>query len=709
MTLKMLRLQARYNVLTPVALLGLSGVLMFGTAQAQSVDEVNNGIEQDYVIGQGHSLLNNGTITGDTLAAVTDSGDVNWFTNSSSGFILGGAQRGVYFDNDLLGTFLNEGTITSTSDYAVGFDTDVGTFINRRTITGHTDGVQFDNAVTTFTNSGTITGTTGRGVYFSLGVGTFTNDNGGTIRANDGYGVHIGGSVESFVNAGTIEGFSENNAAVFEGAVTSFLNSGRMDSDYGVVFSSTVGSFSNSGTINATQGTAVALLGTVGSFSNTGTINGEDGRGVSVDGTAGPGVTISNAGRISGSAYSVYFDAADGTLKILTGSSLGGKVRYSGTSGDRLDFSTYRGSTIIDVENLPDGNVVAGDNLYLQTTDKVVVVGSAATANSSQQVSSVVTGINGLVTSQLDFEGMDGGDEGGAALGYAPERSGTAAEQATTSALAPAVSTGPVIWGNAAAGGSSNGRDSSLYGALVFGSHTTLSDGLTGGILGGYGRSSARSDNSQTTSDTGVVGLYGRSNLGVVTVDLSVLGGASANSSTRDVSTGGGTEVARASFGGWFIDPTIGLSLPVLSSAEGELAVAGSISYLYGGFGGYTETGSSANLTVGPQTIGVLNIGLGLQGKIVLSANEHGAIMGKAKAELFAESNLGTSSVPISVLGTSIGNAVAPNAVAYGIRGNLGVDMPVSERLTVSAGANGSIRTDGYVSGGANLKLSGTL
>lgn len=76
---------------------------------------------------------------------------------------------------------------------------------------------------------------------------------------------------------------------------------------------------------------------------------------------------------------------------------------------------------------------------------------------------------------------------------------------------------------------------------------------------------------------------------------------------------------------------------------------------------------------------------------------------------MFAESNLGTSSVPISVLGTSIGNAVAPNAVAYGVRANVGVDMPISERVMVTAGANGSIRTDDYVSGGASLKLSGTL
>jgi hypothetical protein len=707
MLLARLRLQARYNVLTP-ALLGLYGGLLIGAAQAQSIDEVNNGTVQDYVIGAGRSFTNNGTVNGNTQAAVTDSGDVNWFTNSSSGNIFGGSQRGVYFDDTFLGTFLNQGTISSASDYAVGFDTNVGTFINRGTISGANDGAQFDNSVTTFTNSGSITSSSSRGVYFNLGVGTFTNAQGGAIRANSGTGVDFNSTVDKFQNAGIIEGDGgSGNAAIFRGAITSFSNTGTMDSDYGVSFQSSVGSFSNSGTIKASEERGVTLSGAVGSFSNTGTISGNS-TGVQVNNSAGVGVVISNAGRISGGTNSVYFDAADGTLKLLTGASLSGKVRYSGSSGDKLDVSSYRGSIVVDVDGLQNGNVVAGNNLYLQTTDKVVVVGVAGVSTSPQLLSGIATGVNGMVTGQLDFEAT-GAPPGDDPLGYAPAPNATAAEQATATALKPAAS-GPVVWANAAAGGTSKSGDNSVYGAVVFGSHTALSSDATGGVLGGYARSSSRTDNSQTvTSDIGVFGLYGRGDLGLVTVDVALLGGVSGNNSSRDVSTGGNTQVARASFGGWFVNPTIGLSVPVLSTADGELAVAGSASYLYGGFGGYTETGSSTNLTVGPQTIGVLNLGLGLQGNMVLSANEHGAILGKAKVELFAESNLGTSSVPVSVLGTSIGNAVAPNAVAYGLRGNVGVEMPIGERLTVTAGANGSIRTDGYVSGGANLKLSGTL
>ena len=87
-------------------------------------------------------------------------------------------------------------------------------------------------------------------------------------------------------------------------------------------------------------------------------------------------------------------------------------------------------------------------------------------------------------------------------------------------------------------------------------------------------------------------------------------GGISRNTSTRNINNNlvpGGIETATAGYDGWYLSPelTFGqrLALGQILGAQHALTPSVQVRYLYGSFGGYTETGSTANLTVGTRTV----------------------------------------------------------------------------------------------------------
>jgi outer membrane autotransporter protein len=88
-----------------------------------------------------------------------------------------------------------------------------------------------------------------------------------------------------------------------------------------------------------------------------------------------------------------------------------------------------------------------------------------------------------------------------------------------------------------------------------------------------------------------------------------VQGGGSRNDSTRQINNNlaaGGLETAKASYNGWYVSPelTLGhrIALGNMLGAQHTLTPSVQVRYLYGSFGSYTETGSTANLTVNGQT-----------------------------------------------------------------------------------------------------------
>jgi outer membrane autotransporter protein len=103
-------------------------------------------------------------------------------------------------------------------------------------------------------------------------------------------------------------------------------------------------------------------------------------------------------------------------------------------------------------------------------------------------------------------------------------------------------------------------------------------------------------------SDIGFAGLYGRKYYGPAFVDFAQLGGYTANRSTRNVNNNllaNGLELATASFGGWFVSPEVAAGYHYDFAPGWTLTPAAHLRYLAAGYDGYTESRSTADMTVG--------------------------------------------------------------------------------------------------------------
>jgi hypothetical protein len=127
---------------------------------------------------------------------------------------------------------------------------------------------------------------------------------------------------------------------------------------------------------------------------------------------------------------------------------------------------------------------------------------------------------------------------------------------------------------------------------------------------GGQSRFATTLNVSRLDTDTVFGGIYGRwafVSLGAPSfLDFALHGGGSHNTSSRTVANNvaaGGLEVATAGFNSWYISPEVayGINLPLWT--EYTLTPSLRVRYVGGTFDGYTESGSTANLTVGSRTI----------------------------------------------------------------------------------------------------------
>jgi hypothetical protein len=105
-----------------------------------------------------------------------------------------------------------------------------------------------------------------------------------------------------------------------------------------------------------------------------------------------------------------------------------------------------------------------------------------------------------------------------------------------------------------------------------------------------------------TSTDTVFGGAYGRKMWGGTFLDLAVIGGNLANTNVRNIGGGLGLVSANASYGGWFIDPSLAFGHRFeVNLVPGNFTItpAVKVRYLDAHFDGYAETGAGvANLVV---------------------------------------------------------------------------------------------------------------
>ncbi|HEY1542317.1 MAG TPA: autotransporter domain-containing protein [Xanthobacteraceae bacterium] len=560
-------------------------------------------------------------------------------------------------------TSINTGTNAggiSASTLAGGNAVATNTGNNTGGITAQTSG-GFGNV--TITNSGTSPGTTtgltaaggnvtvvntgSTGLIFveTLGGGNITITNAGTniggIDANAGV---TGGNV-TVTNTGTSTVFISAEAGAGGNAIAT--NSGSSQELGAGAFGGGSATVINTGTNSLGLGAGVDGSGTakvINTGSNAGGIGASATSGgtaivvnsgftagtVQLSATGGGTSTLSNSGTISNFGHvAIAFTGGPDTLNLSAGSNITGAINLVGAhdtinflSGNHnLTFNTLAGATLggADPSVIVGNRAIAIDPTLFAMADKVLMdftrgvsgmldgIGGGGAASGPQ--ASAFAPIGGLAGT---VDGIFASFGSNPALGYAND--------AAAVFKAPSLVTqdGRAVW----ARGFGGARNQDAGDGLPFGAHTTFFGGAVGfdtvarndlrfGVFvgGGESRLSLDGNNGSTNTDTAFGGLYGRwsfVSLGHASfLDFALHGGGSNNSTARTINNNaiaGGLEIATASYSSAYISPELKYGLNIPLWAQYTLTPSLRVRYVAGFFGGYTESGTTAPLTVANRT-----------------------------------------------------------------------------------------------------------
>jgi outer membrane autotransporter protein len=253
-----------------------------------------------------------------------------------------------------------------------------------------------------------------------------------------------------------------------------------------------------------------------------------------------------------------------------------------------------------------------------------------------------------------------------------------------------------------------------FYGGMIgadFAARTDLHTGLF--IGGGKTRTSIDLGLGGTDSDMLFAGAYARYDIGASFLHGAIQGGGSRNTTTRTVNNNlalNGIENAVGSFNGWYVSPELTLghrfALGQLADATYTLTPSTRVRYLYGAFDGYTETGTTAPLTVGTQTASTVEE----RGEVKLTrsvafgpANE---LATSLSGGVLGTQHVGSSTVNAALLGQAIPFATPGQANVWGGFGGLGLEWR-SRNVSFFAAAEYLALADNsnVVSGRAGLRV----
>ena len=148
---------------------------------------------------------------------------------------------------------------------------------------------------------------------------------------------------------------------------------------------------------------------------------------------------------------------------------------------------------------------------------------------------------------------------------------------------------------------------SRFYGGAIGIDRLAWPDLRLGGLIGGGNIDTSIDLNAGgAASDIAFAGIYGRKDFGPAYVDFALLGGHTGNRTTRNINNNllaNGLEIATASFDGWFISPEIAAGYRYDFAPGWTLTPAARLRYLAASYDGFTETGSTANLTAGDRSL----------------------------------------------------------------------------------------------------------
>jgi outer membrane autotransporter protein len=281
---------------------------------------------------------------------------------------------------------------------------------------------------------------------------------------------------------------------------------------------------------------------------------------------------------------------------------------------------------------------------------------------------------------------------------------------------------GTALWARAFVGERVQDADGALlethnrfYGGLL-GGGWQVRPNLRLGLFAGAGETRSTIDTYGETESTLVfAGLTGRYNWGASFLRFGLQGGHSSNDTTRSHINNnlvpGGLETATASFDGWYLTPeaTFGHRFALGSVGGGAYTLTPSftVRYLHASFDGYTETGTTAPLTVGDRTVDSFEE----RGQLKLTRTQVFAPAKVLKTSLFggvlADQRVGGDSIDAVLLGQAIPFATPGDDSVWGGFAGAGLEWRTG-RVTLFASAEYLALSDSssVISGQGGLRVA---
>lgn len=681
-----------------------------GTISGNSVGLKNNGTIS--------TVTNTGTISSSSYGVYNNVGSIGSISNSGT---ISGNTYGIYNSSGTIGTLNNSGRIIATGGSGVYSDGTITSLINTGTISGTNRGIESSGTILTLTNSGTITASSGYALQLDHSANLITNSGliSGTINFTSANQTMAGGTGSTFgtLSGGTIYTGGSHTLTLSSGNIwlQDALNGNLSITGATVKLSSTVSITGGTSSYRQTGGSLYIVTSNSGSTYGYVTVAGA----ATVSNTS---ITISGSGLTAGETFTIVRSGTSGSYSNDTASVTGTSNLTASTStvGNNLVVTLAAGSTTVSTAASSSGGSAAS---VAKTLDVINNSSSATATAFKSAVINKITALSGTaqVAAIKQLTPQTPAIAQTAAITTAPSSTAVSQRQQALlddggSGLGAAAGSGTHdygLWGQVLSGGAMRdstadaagyrSRDFGLITGLDYRINQDTSVGTALSWVRGWNWGADNASGSLSMVDSYQITTYGTERFGQAFVTGQLGFGYNHVNQTRSINSLG--QAAYSTYGGeqYLAKAGGGYDLPMNGFTVTPTA---GLTFLRSVSDGYTETGSSDNLTV--ERRGVQSLSHDLGAKV---STRFDSAWGSFKPEASLAWLHDYNSGPIAssgIMGGSFFSSTVARPSADGARLNLATTLEKSDDISLRFEYEGEVRHD-YQSHTGMIKVTGSF